>query len=56
MAAGAALRADPVHVITGKGDGIQLQNVKRCLGQLRTQGLVKDFSTINGGGFHVRLQ
>ncbi|KAL3143922.1 hypothetical protein ABBQ32_003738 [Trebouxia sp. C0010 RCD-2024] len=53
---GTTLRGDPVHVITGKGDGIQLKAVKQCLVGLREKRVVRDYHAVHAGGFHVFLQ
>lgn len=45
-----------MHVITGKGDGIQLKAVKQCLVGLREKRVVRDYHAVHAGGFHVFLQ
>lgn len=53
--AASELRGDPIHVITGKGYGIQFSAVRQCLADLRNKGMVKNYCAVNAGGFHVHL-
>lgn len=53
--AGSGLQGDPVHIITGRGNGLQFTAVRQRLAYLRKEGVISNYWAVNGGGFHVLL-